>query len=90
MLLQNLGLTGLTYKQINVVIFCFVWPILTLYLILTVLKQRDQIKKFKAKQDKNDIESIKNMKTHQIQTRKIILYKNKVDVRLDKEPSTKN
>ena len=32
-----------------------------------------------------DIESLKDMKTNQIPTGKIVLYKNKVDVRLDRE-----
>ena len=39
--------TGLTYKEINVIIFCILWPIFTLYLILMLLRQRDEIKKLK-------------------------------------------
>lgn len=49
MLLDMAELTGLSYKQINVVIFCFLWPIVTLYLVLKVLRQRDEIKRLKAK-----------------------------------------
>ncbi len=48
-LLDLAELTGLSYQQINVIIFCFIWPILTLFLTLFVLRQRDEIKKLKAK-----------------------------------------
>lgn len=48
MLLDLAELTGLSYKQINVVIFCFLWPIFTLCLVLTVLRQRDEIRKLRA------------------------------------------
>jgi hypothetical protein len=38
------GITGTTYKQINVIVFCVLWPILTLGLIAIVLYQRRAIR----------------------------------------------
>jgi len=26
------NITGLTYEEVNVIIFCFLWPVLTVYL----------------------------------------------------------
>jgi hypothetical protein len=41
-------LTGLGYYGINVLIFCVIWPLFTLWLIWLVIKQRNEIKKLKA------------------------------------------
>lgn len=35
--------TGTTYKQINVIIFCILWPIFTLALVLLVVVQQVKI-----------------------------------------------
>jgi hypothetical protein len=37
--------TGTTYKEINVIIFCVIWPLLTIVLIVVCLVQRARIKK---------------------------------------------
>ena len=42
-------LTGLTYNQVNVLIFCILWPILTVYLFMKVTKQRIKIKELQFK-----------------------------------------
>ena len=34
------GLTGLTYNEINVVVFCILWPLHTLYLFFLYYKAR--------------------------------------------------
>lgn len=34
------GLTGLTYNEINVVVFCILWPLHTLYLFFLSYKAR--------------------------------------------------
>jgi hypothetical protein len=36
--------TGLTYKQINVWVFVFIWPILTLVLVGIIVRQQMLIK----------------------------------------------
>lgn len=41
-------LTGLGYKGINVLIFCVIWPIFTIWLIRLVLKQRKELKQLKS------------------------------------------
>ena len=35
--------TGTTYKQINVIIFCILWPIFTIALVLVVVVQQVRI-----------------------------------------------
>jgi hypothetical protein len=35
--------TGTTYKQINVIVFCILWPIFTLALVLVVVLQQVRI-----------------------------------------------
>jgi len=45
MLYDLADLTGMTYRQINVLIFCFLWPIFTLYLVIIVRWQKAKIKK---------------------------------------------
>lgn len=35
--------TGTTYKQINVIVFCILWPIFTLALVLVVVVQQVKI-----------------------------------------------
>lgn len=36
---------GLSYKAINVIIFCIIWPILTVWLIVYIFKLRNKINK---------------------------------------------
>lgn len=36
---------GLSYKAINVIIFCIIWPILTVCLIVYIFKLRNKINK---------------------------------------------
>lgn len=33
-------ITGLSYKEINVIIFCFIWPIITIRLTIIAIKKR--------------------------------------------------
>ena len=44
MLLDLAATTGTTYREINVIIFCILWPAATAWLILVVLRQRARIK----------------------------------------------
>lgn len=46
-LLELAEWTSLTYKQINVLIFCILWPALTILLIICVKKQSEEIKSLK-------------------------------------------
>ena len=39
---------GMSYQAVNVWIFVVVWPILTLFLVVLVLRQRTTIKRLKA------------------------------------------
>ena len=39
----------MTYNQINVLIFCILWPILTVYLIIRLRMQRIKIKELESK-----------------------------------------
>ncbi len=39
------GFTGLTYKQINVIIFCIIWPVISLMLFAVVILQYRKIKR---------------------------------------------
>ncbi len=39
--------TGTTYKQINVIIFCVIWPLLTIALVVMCLVQAAQIKRLR-------------------------------------------
>jgi hypothetical protein len=41
------SLTGTTYEQINVIVFCFLWPGITTWLIWTVCQQRARINSLK-------------------------------------------
>lgn len=41
------GVTGTTYKEINVIIFCVIWPLLTLGLIALCVFQRAQIRRLR-------------------------------------------
>jgi hypothetical protein len=41
-------LTGISYQEINVLIFCVVWPVFTLGLILLCAYQSGKIKGLKA------------------------------------------
>ena len=41
------ALTGTTYKEINVIIFCVIWPLLTIGLIALCLVQRAQIRRLR-------------------------------------------
>lgn len=38
---------GISYKAINVIIFCIIWPIVTIWMILYIVKLREKIKLFK-------------------------------------------
>jgi hypothetical protein len=40
---------GTTYKAINVWIFVIIWPLFTLYLIITVISQHKKVNKMKAR-----------------------------------------
>lgn len=39
LLLLLAGVTGLSYEEINVILFCFIWPVLTMLLVITVVIQ---------------------------------------------------
>ena len=41
------GVTGTTYKEINVIIFCVIWPLLTIALVALCIVQRVQIRKLR-------------------------------------------
>jgi hypothetical protein len=41
------GVTGTTYKEINVIIFCVIWPLLTIGLIGLCIFQRAQIRRLR-------------------------------------------
>ena len=47
MLLDLARVTGLSYEAVNVIIFCVIWPLGTLFLILKVKHQRVEIKTLK-------------------------------------------
>ena len=47
LLLWLAAMTGTSYKEINVIIFCMIWPLLTLGLIALCLVQRAQISKLR-------------------------------------------
>jgi len=36
-------LTGLTYNEINVLVFCLIWPLHTLYLFILAYKARKEL-----------------------------------------------
>ncbi len=47
-LLIEIGkLTHLSYKEVNVLIFCIIWPLFTLVLLLIIIKQSIKIKNLK-------------------------------------------
>ena len=37
-------LSGLSYQQVNVIIFCIIWPVVTIYLIYKVIKLKKQLR----------------------------------------------
>lgn len=41
------GVTGTTYNEINVIIFCVIWPLVTIGLIALCLAQRVQIRRLR-------------------------------------------
>ena len=45
------AMTGLTYREINIVVFCVLWPLLTLALVWTVIRQRRTIRELRDKRD---------------------------------------
>ncbi len=47
LLLWLAAMTGTTYKEINVIIFCVIWPLLTLGLVALCLVQRAQIRRLR-------------------------------------------
>ena len=51
LLLSGAAMLGISYNEINVWIFCVIWPLLTLILIGLVLYQRAHIRRLKRKLD---------------------------------------
>ena len=47
LLLWLAAMTGTTYKEINVIIFCVIWPLLTLGLVALCLVQWAQIRRLR-------------------------------------------
>jgi len=44
-LLQDLAAaTNMTYREVNVWIFCVIWPIVTIWLIVRLIQKRNQIR----------------------------------------------
>jgi hypothetical protein len=41
------AVTGTTYEEINVIIFCVIWPLVTVALVALCLWQRAQIRKLR-------------------------------------------
>jgi hypothetical protein len=41
------GVTGTTYKEINVIIFCVIWPLVTIGLVALCVVQRTQIRRLR-------------------------------------------
>jgi hypothetical protein len=41
------AVTGTTYKEINVIIFCVIWPLFTLGLVALCLMQRARIRRLR-------------------------------------------
>ena len=52
-LLELAEWTGLTYQEINVLIFCIIWPIMTIFLIVLVNTQREKIRILQEQLRKN-------------------------------------
>ena len=46
-LIELAGFTGFTYKEINVIIFCIIWPIITILLFLIIILQQLKIRSLK-------------------------------------------
>jgi len=42
---------GLSYKAINVIIFCIIWPFLTIWMIIYIIKLKSKLKQFKKYED---------------------------------------
>jgi hypothetical protein len=49
LLVSGANLLGMTYKEINVWIFCVVWPIVTLLLVVMVLIQYRTIRRLNGR-----------------------------------------
>mgnify|MGYP001769679033 CR=1 FL=1 len=49
MLLDLAALTGTTYREINVIIFCILWPVATVWLVVVVIQQRRKILELEKK-----------------------------------------
>ena len=45
------GATGTTYKQINVLIFCVIWPLFTIAIVALCLVQRAQVKRLRRQSE---------------------------------------
>ena len=41
------GIFGLTYKAVNVIIFCFLWPLFTLLLVWYILKLKRELNAYR-------------------------------------------
>jgi len=35
---------GITYEEINIIIFCIIWPIITIYMGVIIIKQHLKLK----------------------------------------------
>lgn len=44
------GLCGISYEAINVIIFCILWPTLTVWMAIMIWRQRIQIHQLKREQ----------------------------------------
>jgi hypothetical protein len=44
------GLCGISYEAINVIIFCILWPTLTVWMAIAIWRQRIQIHQLKREQ----------------------------------------
>lgn len=42
------NLTGLSYVEVNAIIFCFLWPVITLVLLGSIIWQRRKLKRLKV------------------------------------------
>ncbi len=48
--LGNLAkLLGMTYNEVNVWIFCIIWPVFTIFLIVRLIQLKRKISKLKSK-----------------------------------------
>jgi len=48
------GVTGTTYNEINVIIFCVIWPLFTVGLVALCVVQRAQIRRLRRAASQRD------------------------------------